>query len=227
MAEISVIVPVYNAEKYLPRCLRSIQEQTIFGQMEVILVNDGSTDASGRICDEFAAQHANVRVLHKENGGVSSARKRRAGRGHGRVYRLCRQRRLHSPRRDGDSAGLFALGAPKACFFARHMCMTTRRRARLRRPLRFNSRGRMCTGRSFCTGTASARAFPRCTARTSSVRSAFRGRLHRRGFAVFVPRAVETAPRGRPRSGAVLRPQAAERDETGEDLPGKAALCRL
>ena len=74
MAEISVIVPVYNAEKYLPRCLRSIQEQTIFDQMEVILVNDGSTDASGRICDEFAAQHANVRVLHKGNGGVSSAR---------------------------------------------------------------------------------------------------------------------------------------------------------
>ena len=74
MAEISVIVPVYNAEKYLPRCLRSIQEQTIFDQMEVILVNDGSADASGRICDEFAARHANVRVLHKENGGVSSAR---------------------------------------------------------------------------------------------------------------------------------------------------------
>ena len=74
MAEISVIVPAYNAEKYLPRCLRSIQEQTIFDQMEVILVNDGSTDASGRICDEFAARHANVRVLHKENGGVSSAR---------------------------------------------------------------------------------------------------------------------------------------------------------
>ena len=74
MAEISVIVPVYNAEKYLPRCLRSIQEQTIFDQMEVILVNDGSADASGRICDEFAARHANARVLHKENGGVSSAR---------------------------------------------------------------------------------------------------------------------------------------------------------
>ena len=75
MAEISVIVPVYNAEKYLPRCLRSIQEQTIFDQMEVILVNDGSADASGRICDEFAARHANARVLHKENGGVSSARR--------------------------------------------------------------------------------------------------------------------------------------------------------
>ena len=74
MAEISVIVPVYNAEKYLPRCLRSIQEQTIFDQMEVILVNDGSSDRSGEICDEFAARHANARVLHKENGGVSSAR---------------------------------------------------------------------------------------------------------------------------------------------------------
>ena len=73
-AHISLIVPVYNVEQYLPRCLASIQAQTIFDQTEVILVDDGSTDASGRICDEFAAQHANARVLHKENGGVSSAR---------------------------------------------------------------------------------------------------------------------------------------------------------
>ena len=73
-AHISLIVPVYNVEQYLPRCLASIQAQTIFDQTEVILVDDGSTDASGRICDEFAAQHANVRVLHKGNGGVSSAR---------------------------------------------------------------------------------------------------------------------------------------------------------
>ena len=74
MTEISVIVPVYNAEKYLPRCLRSIQEQTIFDQLEVVLIDDGSTDGSGELCDDFAARHANARVLHKENGGVSSAR---------------------------------------------------------------------------------------------------------------------------------------------------------
>ena len=70
----SLIVPVYNVEQYLPRCLASIQAQTIFDQIEVILVDDGSTDASGRICDEFAARHENARVIHKENGGVSSAR---------------------------------------------------------------------------------------------------------------------------------------------------------
>ena len=73
-AHISLIVPVYNVEQYLPRCLASIQAQTIFDQIEVILVDDGSTDASGRICDEFAARHENARVIHKENGGVSSAR---------------------------------------------------------------------------------------------------------------------------------------------------------
>ena len=74
MAEISIIVPVYNAEKHLPRCLRSLQEQTVFDSLEIILVNDGSSDRSGEICDEFAARHENVRVLHKENGGASSAR---------------------------------------------------------------------------------------------------------------------------------------------------------
>ena len=73
-AHISLIVPVYNVEQYLPRCLASIQAQTIFDQIDVILVDDGSTDASGRICDEFAAQYENARVIHKENGGVSSAR---------------------------------------------------------------------------------------------------------------------------------------------------------
>ena len=72
--EISVIVPVYNVAAYLPRCLESLSAQTAFDRAEVLLVDDGSTDESGRICDAFAAAHANARVIHKENGGVSTAR---------------------------------------------------------------------------------------------------------------------------------------------------------
>lgn len=71
--KISVIVPVYNAEKYLRRCVDSILAQT-FTDFELLLVDDGSTDASGAICDEYASADARVRVFHKPNGGVSSAR---------------------------------------------------------------------------------------------------------------------------------------------------------
>lgn len=70
---ISVIVPVYNAEKYLARCVESILGQT-YSKIEVILVDDGSPDGSGAICDEFAARDSRVRVIHKLNGGVSAAR---------------------------------------------------------------------------------------------------------------------------------------------------------
>lgn len=70
---ISVIVPVYNAEKYLRACLKSIREQT-FTQWEAILVDDGSTDGSGAICDEAEKNDPRFRVIHKENGGVSTAR---------------------------------------------------------------------------------------------------------------------------------------------------------
>ncbi len=73
-ANISVIVPVYKVEQYLPRCLRSIEEQTIFPELEVFLVDDGSPDGSGAMCDAFAARHENVRVIHKPNGGLSDAR---------------------------------------------------------------------------------------------------------------------------------------------------------
>ena len=73
-AKISVIVPVYKVEEFLPRCLRSLEEQTIFAELEVLLVDDGSPDGCGRICDEFAARHANARVIHKANGGLSDAR---------------------------------------------------------------------------------------------------------------------------------------------------------
>lgn len=71
--KISVIVPVYKAEKYLHRCVDSILAQT-FQDFEVILIDDGSPDKSGEICDEYAKKDSRVRVFHKENGGVSSAR---------------------------------------------------------------------------------------------------------------------------------------------------------
>lgn len=70
---ISVIVPVYNAEPYLRRCVDSIISQT-FTDWELILVDDGSTDRSGAVCDEYASNDSRIRVIHKLNGGVSSAR---------------------------------------------------------------------------------------------------------------------------------------------------------
>lgn len=71
--KISIIVPVYNVEKYLDNCIRHILNQT-YSNLEVILVDDGSTDSSGRICDRYAERDARVHVVHKENGGSSSAR---------------------------------------------------------------------------------------------------------------------------------------------------------
>ena len=71
--KISVIVPVYNVEKYLHRCVDSILSQT-FTDFEVLLIDDGSKDKSGVICDEYAQKDKRVRVFHKQNGGVSSAR---------------------------------------------------------------------------------------------------------------------------------------------------------
>ncbi len=70
---ISVIVPVYNIMEYLPRCVASITAQT-YENLEIILVDDGSTDGTGALCDELAEKDARIRVFHKENGGSSSAR---------------------------------------------------------------------------------------------------------------------------------------------------------
>lgn len=72
---ISVVVPVYNAEKFLDRCMESILGQT-YSELEIILVNDGSTDNSGSLCEGYAEKDNRVRVIHKENGGSSSARNR-------------------------------------------------------------------------------------------------------------------------------------------------------
>ncbi len=70
---ISVIVPVYNIEKYLPRAIESILNQTV-KDIELILVNDGSTDSSGEICEKYARVDSRINILHKENGGAASAR---------------------------------------------------------------------------------------------------------------------------------------------------------
>lgn len=70
---VSMLIPVYNVEAFLPRCLDSILSQT-YQDLEVVLIDDGSTDGSAAICDTYAARDCRVRVIHKENGGISSAR---------------------------------------------------------------------------------------------------------------------------------------------------------
>ena len=73
MSQISIIVPVYNVEKYLSRCIDSILNQT-FDDFELILIDDGSPDHSGSICDDYAKKDNRILVIHKENGGLSDAR---------------------------------------------------------------------------------------------------------------------------------------------------------
>ncbi|MCM1461036.1 MAG: glycosyltransferase [Bacteroides sp.] len=73
MKKVSIIIPVYNAEKYLEKCLYSCIAQT-YPAIEILLINDGSTDTSGDLCDQFCAMDDRVSVVHKENAGVSIAR---------------------------------------------------------------------------------------------------------------------------------------------------------
>lgn len=73
MNKISVIVPIYNVEKYLPTCLNSIINQT-YKNLEILLINDGSSDNSGEICENYAKMDNRIHVFHKRNEGVSSAR---------------------------------------------------------------------------------------------------------------------------------------------------------
>ncbi len=74
MPVFSVIVPVYKVEKYIDRCVKSLMDQT-FSDIEIILVDDGSPDNCGKMCDEYASKDARVKVIHKENGGVTLARR--------------------------------------------------------------------------------------------------------------------------------------------------------
>ena len=73
MAEISVIIPVYNVESYIRKCLDSVVSQTM-NDLEIILVDDGTKDNSGEICEEYANKDTRIRVIHKKNGGLSDAR---------------------------------------------------------------------------------------------------------------------------------------------------------
>lgn len=80
--KVSVIVPVYNSEKYLHECVLSLQKQTL-SEIEIWLIDDGSTDASGRICDELAADDARIHVIHKQNEGAGLARNAGLAAAHG------------------------------------------------------------------------------------------------------------------------------------------------
>lgn len=74
--KISVVIPVYNTEKYIERCIYSILNQT-YKDLEIICVDDGSTDKSGDILDRLSKEDSRIRVIHKKNEGVSVARKDR------------------------------------------------------------------------------------------------------------------------------------------------------
>ena len=74
MCRISIVIPVFNVENYIGDCLKSVINQT-FTDIEIICVDDGSTDNSGNICDAYAKMDARIIVIHKKNGGLVSARK--------------------------------------------------------------------------------------------------------------------------------------------------------
>ena len=73
MKKVSIIIPVYKVEKYLPECLDSVINQT-YGNLQIIVVDDGSTDSSGRICDEYAAKDNRITVIHQVNAGAANAK---------------------------------------------------------------------------------------------------------------------------------------------------------
>ena len=73
MSDITVVIPIYNVEKYLRKCVDSVEKQT-YKNFEVILVDDGSTDSSGELCDALAKENDNIRVIHQENRGLGGAR---------------------------------------------------------------------------------------------------------------------------------------------------------
>ena len=86
---ISVIVPIYKVEQYLSRCVSSILSQT-FADFELLLIDDGSPDRCGEICDEWASKDYRVRVFHQENSGVSVARNRGLDHATGKYVVFCR-----------------------------------------------------------------------------------------------------------------------------------------
>ena len=79
---ISIIVPIYNIEKYLAHCIDSVLNSTLT-DFELILVDDGSTDSSGSICDDYSTRDERITVIHQENGGISIARNHGLEKAHG------------------------------------------------------------------------------------------------------------------------------------------------
>lgn len=75
MYQISIIVPVYNGELFLNECIDSVLSQSFVGDVEIVLIDDGSTDSSGAICDQYATIHNNIHVYHKPNEGINQTRK--------------------------------------------------------------------------------------------------------------------------------------------------------
>ncbi|RYL93955.1 glycosyltransferase family 2 protein [Sporolactobacillus sp. THM19-2] len=88
MVEVSVIVPVYRVEKYLPKCVDSILNQT-FNDFELILIDDGSPDKSGAICDAYARKDARIRVIHQNNSGVGNSRNKGLAESKGKYVYFC------------------------------------------------------------------------------------------------------------------------------------------
>ena len=74
MFKISVIVPIYNVEKYLKQCIDSLLNQTL-KDIEIVLVDDGTKDNSGKIADEYKSKFDNIKVIHQENGGLATSKK--------------------------------------------------------------------------------------------------------------------------------------------------------
>ena len=92
--KISVIVPVYRVEKYLDRCVESIVNQT-FGDFELILVDDGSPDNCPAMCDAWAKKDDRIQVIHKKNGGLSSARNQKYQQNSHCCLRFCLSYRIY------------------------------------------------------------------------------------------------------------------------------------
>src|SRR4051812_38328121 len=95
--KVSIIVPVYNAEKHLEACVNSILAQD-YRDIEVVLVDDGSQDASAGICDQFAERDDRVVVVHRENGGIAAAQNSGLDVASGRLITFCDNDDLMSPR---------------------------------------------------------------------------------------------------------------------------------
>lgn len=95
MVRVSVIVPVYNVEKYLKKCLDSLVKQTL-DNIEIIIVDDGSTDSSSQIAKEYEEKYENVKYYKKENGGLGDARNFGLKYATRKIHCFCRCRRLYT-----------------------------------------------------------------------------------------------------------------------------------